>query len=292
MCTSCATSKSLEYALNCMPHLTWQCSLDTGDVPFVNDGWKCYTGLSPLHTSSLWHTTVHPDDVGIALQEWEKCCKNRIPSSLACRLRNVRDGEYKWHQVCYHYDIDNNCAWWVGFGTDIPLATGLNVSVREVEEMYWRVVEAAAYPIITIDAEGIVITYNQASQDLFQYSKLDILGKPFADIIDIHGAIAEATSTTVQVAAKKKDGTYTPVSLSVGEFQQFGRQLYVLVFHEAESELKLQHELQRSKDNFLRNMSHELRTPLFGLLGTMSTMQVPEDVTLQTDLKHMEDCTW
>lgn len=275
-----------------MPQLTWNSSPETGDVHYASNGWRKYTGL-PCHlTSSQWHTIVHPDDVEVALKEWEKCCKNKLPSSLAYRLRNVGDGEYKWHQVCYHYDADNNVAWWVGFGTDIPLATSLNVSVREVEEMYWRVVEAAVYPIITIDAEGIVITFNQASQDMFQYSTKDILGKPFAEIIDIHGAVAEATSTTVQVAAKKRDGTYIPVSLSVGQFQQFGRQLYVLVFHEAEGELKLQHELHRSKDNFLRNMSHELRTPLFGLLGTMSTMQVPEDPTLQIELKHMEDCTW
>lgn len=66
----------------------------------------------------------------------------------------------------------------------------------------------------------------------------------------------------------------------------------MLALHEEEGEMKLQQELHKSKDNFLRNMSHELRTPLFGLLGTMSVMQVPEDPTLQMELKRMEECTW
>lgn len=280
----------VEFVLDVLPLMVWQCNAQ-GTVIYANSGWLTYTGLSMSLTSSSWHTAVHPDDTDMAVQAWKHCCATKEMCSLVYRIRNA-EGGYKWHQVTHHYDTQKECSWWVGTGTEIPLSNNVNIPVREVEEMYWRVVEAAVYPIITVDAEGVVFTFNQAAQEMFMYSPMDILGKPFADIIDIHGAVADATSTTVQVTAKKRDGTYIPVSLSVGQFQQFGRQLYVLVLHEAELEIKLQQELHKSKDNFLRNMSHELRTPLFGLLGTMSVMQVPEDPTLQMELKRMEECTW
>jgi PAS domain S-box-containing protein len=281
---------AIEFVLDVVPFMVWQCN-EGGTVIYANHGWINYTGLS-LPLKSEWHSAVHPEDTGMAVEAWKKCFTSKEVSSISYRIRNATNGGYKWHQVTHHYDTQHNCAWWVGVGTEIPLSNNVNIPVREVEEMYWRAVEAAAYPIITVDAEGVVFTFNQAAQEMFMYTPMEILGKPFAEIIDIYGAIADATSTTVQVSAKKRDGTYIPVSLSVGQFQQFGRQLYVLVLHEAEGELKMQQELHKSKDNFLRNMSHELRTPLFGLLGTMSIMQVPEDPNLQTELKRMEECTW
>ena len=260
-------------------------------MTYANDSWINYTGLSTSLTA-LWHTVIHPEDVERATQAWTRCCTKKEVTSLVYRIRNATDGGYKWHQVTHHYDTQHNSPWWVGLSTEIPLSNNVNIPVREVEEMYWRVVEATAYPIITVDVDGVVFTFNQAAQDMFQYSPTDILGKPFADIINIHGATTDATSTTVQVSARRRDGTYIPVSLSVGQFQQFGRQLFVLVLHEADGEVKMQEELHKSKDSFLRNMSHELRTPLFGLLGTMSVMQAPEDPTLQLELKRMEECTW
>lgn len=211
-------SDAVEFVLDVLPFMVWQCN-DGGNVIYANNGWTTYTGLTLPLTSSKWHTTVHPEDADLAMEAWKTFCSKKEKSSLAYRIRNV-DGGYKWHQVSHHYDTKHNCTWWIGAGTDIPLYHNVNIPIKEVEEMYWRVVEAAAYPIITVDAEGVVFTFNHAAQEMFNYIPTDVLGKPFADIIDIHGAIADATSTTVQVSAKKRDGSYIPVSLSVGQFQQ------------------------------------------------------------------------
>lgn len=285
---------SLEFMLDALPHMAWQTTLK-GEILFTNVGWRNYTGLDSEKTYVSWRDLVHPDDSKDAFGAWDKCFSDKQPTTHAYRIKRAKDGEYLWHNVCTHYFERNNSIWWVGCSIDDP-------AVTKNKELYHTVVEASINPIITVDAlDGNVITYNQAAQNVFLYSREEIIGKPFTTLMDDSISIPydmyssqqhdTLTGRSIQTAIKKKNGVYIPVSISVGHYTESGKQLYVMVLHEPEEKNKLQQELHKSKDSFLKTMSHELRTPLFGLLGIMSMMQAPVNSDSELELKQMEECT-
>jgi PAS domain S-box-containing protein len=72
------------------------CALPDGSIVFVNQAWHEYTGQSPQHLiSSLWQTTIHPDDLGKVTEEWSTAFAAGRSFETETRLRRV-DGQYHW----------------------------------------------------------------------------------------------------------------------------------------------------------------------------------------------------
>jgi PAS domain S-box-containing protein len=75
------------------------CASPDGSIMFVNRAWQEYTGQTPQHLiSSLWQTTIHPDDLSKLTDQWSMAVSAGRSFETETRLRRV-DGQYHWFVV-------------------------------------------------------------------------------------------------------------------------------------------------------------------------------------------------
>ncbi len=169
--------------------------------------------------------------------------------------------------------------------------------------------------IITIDASGIMQSFNQAAMRIFGYTADEVLGKnvnmlmpaPHRQAHDGYltnyqrGGIAKIIGIGREVDGQRKDGSLFPMKLAISEVIRNGQPLYVgLVSDISERKqfemqlLELNQSLEQrvakrteelehanaAKNDFLSRMSHELRTPLNAILGFTQLLQLPADLPL------------
>lgn len=97
-------------------------------------------------------------------------------------------------------------------------------AVRYSEEKYRRIIETARDAIITVDSDGMVVSWNRGAEDLFGYSSGDAAGKPLetfipAEHIEKHrfneGNLEGISKFIDDVEATRRDGSRFPVELTV-----------------------------------------------------------------------------
>ena len=81
-----------------VPQIVWT-ALPEGAVDYVNQRWCELTGMGVEQSlGSGWQKALHPDDLPLALQNWEKSRETGAPFEMEYRLQN-RAGGFRWHLV-------------------------------------------------------------------------------------------------------------------------------------------------------------------------------------------------
>jgi PAS domain S-box-containing protein len=145
--------------------------------------------------------------------------------------------------------------------------------------------------ILTMDAAGIVKSFNRAAAEMFATTTADVVGQSFRTLVP--SAWNEQTSSAApaqalvgsgrDIDACRKDGSIFPIRLSVSRVElPDASNVFVAVFHDLTSEKQLEGDLRsareealgaaRQKSEFLATMSHEIRTPLNGVLGVLQLL--------------------
>lgn len=116
----------------------------------------------------------------------------------------------------------------------------------EIESINHALFDAAVDGIVTIDSKGIIRTFNQAAENLFGYSREEILGKtintlmpaPHADKHDsyLRNYLATGKRKIIgigrDVPGMRKDGSIFPMRLSVGQADSESGPLYIGLCHD------------------------------------------------------------
>jgi PAS domain S-box-containing protein len=161
----------------------------------------------------------------------------------------------------------------------------------EVEDLY----ENAPTGYHSLDAAGRFVRINQTELDRLGYTREEVIGRPFTDLLtptgrELFAEMFPAFRATGQVhdleyELLRKDGTTLCVLISAtatydeaGAFVMSRSTVYDITARKlAEDALRLANvEMARAvrlKDEFLANMSHELRTPLTGILALGENLQ-------------------
>lgn len=153
-------------------------------------------------------------------------------------------------------------------------------------------VKAALDAIVTMDAQGVILGFNPAAEQIFGHRAEDVIGRDLADVIiprALHGdhrsgmehyletGEQEVLDKRFETEAVRANGETFPVEVSITRHDFGGAQRFTgflrditkrkraeaaLVLATRDAELAV-----RSKSEFLANMSHELRTPLNAIMG-------------------------
>lgn len=165
-------------------------------------------------------------------------------------------------------------------------------ALRESEARKGAILESALDCIIAIDHAGRIVDFNPAAEQIFGYSRDEVLNREMADLI-VPPALREqhrqglarflATGQShllerrIEISALRADGTEFPIELAITPIFSGGLPIFTGFIRDiterkrAEEALAQAHaqalEANRFKTQLLANVSHDLRTPLGAILG-------------------------
>lgn len=160
-------------------------------------------------------------------------------------------------------------------------------------------VEASLDAIVTIDQFGKVREFNSASEQIFGWTRDEILGQSLSDTLippqhrAAHvagmqrflnsGKPAMADSGRIEFTALRKSGEEFPVELNITSAHEETETLFIAYLRDISQRIITEQGLidardraqrtDKAKSQFLAVMSHEMRTPLNGILGVLDLLK-------------------
>lgn len=151
--------------------------------------------------------------------------------------------------------------------------------LAERAESIRAILDTVVDAIITIDSNGVILTFNPAAERMFGTRRKDILGKNVSILMSgqhhanhpryiasyLTGHTKNVIGKNREFTAIKADGTIFPIELAVGEMFVGTSLRFVGIIRDI-SERK---QLERIKREFISTVSHELKTPLTSIIGAL-----------------------
>jgi len=153
------------------------------------------------------------------------------------------------------------------------------------------ILETAADGIITLDADGSILSFNPAAEQMFGWTAAEVIGRnvsilmpePHESSHDRHicayldDAGEKMSRVGGRVEGKRHDGTAFPLDLTVSTVTLGGRAVFTGILRDATDRSEAERTLREARDGaedashtktaFVANMSHEIRTPMNGVIG-------------------------
>jgi len=103
-----------------IPQIIWT-AIPAGGLDYCNHRWTELTGQPVEHAMGMgWQDALHPDDLPVALRNWERGQRDGATIEAEYRFR-TSDGTFRWHLVraTALRDPNGNIIHWFGSCTDI-----------------------------------------------------------------------------------------------------------------------------------------------------------------------------
>jgi PAS domain S-box-containing protein len=170
--------------------------------------------------------------------------------------------------------------------------------LRQAEERMRSVVDHVVDGIITIDASGLIRSFNPAAEKLFGFSRTEAVGRnvnmlmpePYHTQHDrylenyLGTGHAQIIGIGREVVGQRKDGSTFPMELAVSEFSMDGERFFTGIVRDITERKRLEQELRerlgelaaadRQKNEFLAMLAHELRNPLAPMRNSLHLLRM------------------
>ena len=128
-----------------MPQMVWAATPD-GVLDYYNQRWYDFTGFERESDQDRgWIPLLHPDDVSLALKNWNSSVASGEPSECEYRFHDRNSGRYLWH-LGRARPVRNDrgeIVRWFGSFTDIDSLKQTEEALRESEARQARAISAA-----------------------------------------------------------------------------------------------------------------------------------------------------
>ncbi|PHV11887.1 PAS domain S-box protein [Chitinimonas sp. BJB300] len=172
----------------------------------------------------------------------------------------------------------------VGIIADISKLKAAEERLAASLETSRAILDTAVNPIITINASGIVQSFNSAAEVLFGYGSDEVVHQnvnilmpnPYHAEHDgyLSRYLKEGEPRVIgrgrEVEGRKKDGLTFPMHLSVGAMRVAGEPMFVGIIADITELKRAKEDAEagaKTKAAFVANMSHEIRTPMNAIIG-------------------------
>jgi len=262
---------------------------------------------------------LHPDDSEATKQKIQQHLACNKPLDIKFRVSSLK-GTHRniWLNAEPIGKNNNNNDLWIGIMQDITDQVRKEKELEENIAFRKAATDTALDCVITIDANSIIKAFNPAAEDVFEFSKEDIIGTPLADAI-IPEELRNAHKTgmkryletgehnvlgkRIEVEAVTKSGKRLPIELAITPFEVNGEKFFTAYLRDISERKAAETEIQEStvslnhakeeaeaanaaKSDFLATISHEIRTPLNGIIGGLSLIK--EDLERTDHRSHAE----
>ncbi|RMF07491.1 MAG: PAS domain S-box protein, partial [Candidatus Neomarinimicrobiota bacterium] len=213
-------------------------------------------------------------------------------------LNKKKDGTSYWESATISpvVDVENQPRHFLLAIEDITEKKETQQKLLESEAKFRSIFEESLDTIFLSTPEARILDINQAGEDLFGYSRKELLRMNARDLYAnpedrdafVDRILAQGYVKDYQVDLRRKDGTIRTCLLTVKALEsgdQENRQLAGLIHditdrelqrRQLEEALEKAQEGERVKTLFLANMSHEIRTPLNSILGFVDVLRRKE----------------
>jgi PAS domain S-box-containing protein len=142
------------------PALMWMTDAE-GDVTFVNEGWRRFTGGTES-AGVTFASSAHPDDREKTVRLWTEAIGRREEFRCEYRLRHAASGSYRWVlEIGTPRFSGGEFVGYVGTATDIHERRTMEAALRESEASFRELADTAPAMMWVSGTDGQITFVNQ-----------------------------------------------------------------------------------------------------------------------------------
>ncbi|WP_052807779.1 sensor domain-containing diguanylate cyclase [Methyloterricola oryzae] len=149
---------------------------------------------------------------------------------------------------------------------DISARKHAEAALQESESRFRSLANSASDAIISIDADGKVVSWNRAAETIFGYSEESILGNPVSQIMPpelarqhqafvsayLQRGVPRVMGKTVQLSGRRRSGEDFPLELSLSEWSLDGRRYFGAIIRDITERMRAAEALTQSEERLRR----------------------------------------
>lgn len=280
------TEERLQLALDGADLGLWEWDNKKGKF-LLNKSWAEKLGYTHEEFNSLfvnWGTLVHPEDLQIFKSRTEEfSLGTQEVVEFEYRMKR-KDGDWTWvldRGKVIEWSKSGKVKRASGTLLDISKSKLTQSLIKQNEQLFTQLFENAPMGVVLLDDEHKVVQMNQGFENMFGFSKSEIIGQQLNNIIvpdmstqeaiDINTLTSKGTVGILESHRMHKNGDMVPVII-YGVPVSFNEKtigiygIYVNISERVHAERELQIR-NNELDNFVYKVSHDLRAPLSSILG-------------------------
>nr|WP_321462120.1 ATP-binding protein [uncultured Cohaesibacter sp.] len=172
-------------------------------------------------------------------------------------------------------------------------------SLEEKQKSLKAILATAQNPILMINQSGLISEVNEATVNLFGFSRRELIGRNISMLMNEHdrmhhdgylrnhgkGPVSRICDGGCEATAVRKDGSTIQIHLAVSKLIIKGEVYFTGIMTDL-TDLK---KVDRLKSEFVSTVSHELRTPLTSIKGALGLIRTTSADSLPDHARKMLD---